>query len=58
MTYETLKTAVDANGVLTLTLSRPAQLNAFTVQMANELIDFLRAAYERRRRGPGGRGHR
>lgn len=41
MTYETLKTAVDADGVLTLTLSRPEQLNAFTVQMANELIDFF-----------------
>lgn len=41
MTYETLKTSVDADGVLTLTLARPAQLNAFTVQMANELIDFF-----------------
>ena len=43
MSYETLKTAVDADGVLTLTLARPAQLNAFTVQMAGELIDFFTA---------------
>jgi enoyl-CoA hydratase/carnithine racemase len=42
MTYETLEYAVD-QGVLTLSLNRPAQLNAFTVEMANELT----AAFER-----------
>lgn len=41
MHYETLKTAVDEDGILTLTLSRPEQLNAFTVRMAEELIDFF-----------------
>jgi enoyl-CoA hydratase/carnithine racemase len=42
MTYETLDYSVD-QGVLTLRLNRPAQLNAFTVEMANELT----AAFER-----------
>lgn len=41
MTYETLETALDADGVLTLTLARPDQMNAFTVRMAEELIDFF-----------------
>ncbi|HEU4513361.1 MAG TPA: crotonase/enoyl-CoA hydratase family protein [Nocardioidaceae bacterium] len=41
-TYETLEYSV-ADGILTLTLDRPEQLNAFTVTMANELID----AYDR-----------
>lgn len=36
--YKTLKLDVDADGILTITLARPAQLNAFTVQMANELV--------------------
>jgi enoyl-CoA hydratase/carnithine racemase len=40
--YETLEYAV-ADGVLTLTLDRPDQLNAFTVTMADELV----AAFER-----------
>lgn len=40
MTYTTLKTVQDG-GVLTLTLSRPAQLNAFTVEMADELEHFF-----------------
>ncbi len=40
--YETLDWAVD-DGVLTLTLDRPDQLNAFTVSMAEELV----AAFER-----------
>lgn len=40
MTYSTLKTDL-ADGVMTLTLSRPNQLNAFTVTMANELEDFF-----------------
>jgi enoyl-CoA hydratase/carnithine racemase len=37
MTYETLDYALD-DGVVTITLNRPDQLNAFTVAMANELI--------------------
>src|SRR5690349_3537251 len=44
MTYETLLYEV-ADGILTLTLNRPDQLNAFTVTMANELeIAFTRAS--------------
>ena len=42
MTYKTLTWEV-ADRVLTLTLNRPDQLNAFTVEMAHELI----AAFER-----------
>ncbi|MGQ9427412.1 SlyX family protein [Gilvimarinus sp. F26214L] len=42
MQYNTLKTSND-RGVLTLTLNRPEQLNAFTVEMARELIDFFEA---------------
>jgi enoyl-CoA hydratase/carnithine racemase len=38
MTYETLRYEV-ADEILTLRLHRPDQLNAFTVTMANELID-------------------
>jgi enoyl-CoA hydratase/carnithine racemase len=45
MTYCTLDWHVDADRVLTLTLNRPEQLNAFTVEMAHELIDaFTRAS--------------
>lgn len=40
--YETLDYSV-ADGILTLTLDRPDHLNAFTVTMANELVD----AYDR-----------
>jgi enoyl-CoA hydratase/carnithine racemase len=40
--YSTLDYAVDG-GILTLTLDRPEQLNAFTVTMADELVD----AYDR-----------
>ena len=40
--YETLDYSVD-DGVLTLTLDRPDHLNAFTVTMAEELVD----AYDR-----------
>jgi enoyl-CoA hydratase/carnithine racemase len=40
--YETLDWSVE-DGVLTLTLERPVQLNAFTVTMAEELV----AAFER-----------
>ncbi len=42
MDYNTLRYEV-ADNILTLTLNRPEQLNAFTVEMANELI----AAFER-----------
>ena len=40
--YDTLDWSV-ADGILTLTLDRPEHLNAFTVTMAEELVD----AYER-----------
>ena len=40
--YATLDYTV-SDGILTLTLDRPDQLNAFTVEMANELVD----AYDR-----------
>jgi enoyl-CoA hydratase/carnithine racemase len=44
--YETLDWQVD-DGLLRLTLNRPAQLNAFTVQMADELVDaFDRASLD------------
>ena len=42
MVYQTLKYEVDER-VLTLSLNRPEQLNAFTVRMADELV----AAFER-----------
>lgn len=42
MSYNTLDYRVE-QGILTLTLNRPEQLNAFTVDMANELV----AAFER-----------
>lgn len=42
MDYATLKYEVE-DGVLVLSLNRPDQLNAFTVEMANELV----AAFER-----------
>ena len=40
--YSTLRWDVDPAGVLTLMLSRPEQLNAFTVTMARELEDAFR----------------
>lgn len=44
MSYETLDYAVQ-DGILTLTLNRPDRLNAFTVTMADELVDaFGRAS--------------
>ena len=44
MNYSTLDWQID-DRVLTLTLNRPAQLNAFTVTMAEELIDaYTRAS--------------
>lgn len=38
VTYETLDWSVDADGVATLTLSRPDALNAFNLTMARELL--------------------
>lgn len=43
MGYSTLNWQID-DRVLTLTLNRPEQLNAFTVTMANELIDAYHRA--------------
>ena len=43
MNYKTLIWSVD-DGILTLTLNRPEQLNAFTVEMANELVDAFQRA--------------
>lgn len=43
MSYQTLDYRV-ADGILTLTLNRPEQLNAFTVEMANELVDAFQRA--------------
>lgn len=43
MTYTTLDYTV-ADGILTLTLNRPDQLNAFTVEMANELVHAFNRA--------------
>lgn len=45
MDYKTIRWEVE-DRILTLTLSRPDQLNAFTVEMANELIDAFRRASE------------
>ena len=45
MAYETLLWEV-TDRVLTLTLNRPDQLNAFTVQMARDLIDAFERASE------------
>jgi enoyl-CoA hydratase/carnithine racemase len=45
MSYTTIDYTV-ADGILTLTLNRPEQLNAFTVTMANELVHAFRRASE------------
>jgi len=45
MQYETLEYAVD-DGILTLSLNRPDQLNSFTVTMAHELIHAFEHASE------------
>jgi enoyl-CoA hydratase/carnithine racemase len=45
MKYETIDWRVDA-GILTLTLNRPDQLNAFTLQMMNELVAAFGRASE------------
>ena len=48
MSYQTLALDLDAldknEGILTITLSRPDQLNAFTVEMADELVDAFNNA--------------
>lgn len=41
--YQTLSTALE-DRVLVLSLNRPEQMNAFTVEMANELVDFFEKA--------------
>lgn len=41
--YETLLYEIK-NGVLTITINRPDKMNAFTVEMANELIDAFESA--------------
>jgi enoyl-CoA hydratase/carnithine racemase len=43
MSHETLDLSLE-DGVLTVTLDRPEQLNAFTVTMANELVDAFERA--------------
>jgi enoyl-CoA hydratase/carnithine racemase len=45
MTYATLDLALD-DGILTLRLNRPDNLNAFTVEMADELVAAFEAASE------------
>src|SRR5688500_1922776 len=45
MNYKTLDYRIE-DRVLTLTLDRPAQLNAFTVEMANELVHAFERASE------------
>jgi enoyl-CoA hydratase/carnithine racemase len=43
MNYNTLNWSV-ADSILTLTLNRPEQMNSFTVEMANELVDAFNRA--------------
>jgi enoyl-CoA hydratase/carnithine racemase len=45
MTYTTLQCDLD-DRILIVRLNRPEQLNAFTVEMANELVDLFAAASE------------
>ncbi|WP_420426254.1 crotonase/enoyl-CoA hydratase family protein [Algiphilus sp.] len=42
MAFETLRTETNEDGICILRLHRPDQMNAFTVQMANELEQFFR----------------
>ena len=45
MEYVTIRCEVDDDGILLLTLDRPDKLNAFTVQMCEELVDaYTRAS--------------
>jgi enoyl-CoA hydratase/carnithine racemase len=43
MAYNTLSSQIDG-GIATLTLNRPDKMNAFTVEMANELVDYFTRA--------------
>lgn len=43
MNYQTIRYEV-SDGILTITLHRPEQMNAFTPEMANELIDAFQQA--------------
>ncbi|HIK79743.1 MAG TPA: enoyl-CoA hydratase, partial [Porticoccaceae bacterium] len=43
MTYKTIDYTTE-NSILTLTLSRPEQLNSFTIEMSHELIDAFNRA--------------
>jgi enoyl-CoA hydratase/carnithine racemase len=45
MSYNTISYVVE-DGILTLTLNRPEQMNAFTVEMANELVAAFGRASE------------
>lgn len=45
MKYTTIKTTLEEH-ILTLTLNRPDALNAFTIEMANELVDVFERANE------------
>lgn len=45
MKYSTIKTTIE-NHILTLTLNRPDALNAFTIEMANELVYLFENANE------------
>ena len=47
MNYETLHCDLSEH-ILTVTLNRPDKLNAFTVTMANELIDVFTKARDRK----------
>ena len=44
MKFNTLDWAVSPDGILTLTLNRPDKMNAFTVEMANELVAAFNGA--------------
>lgn len=46
MDYATIRYEVDADGVLLLTLDRPDQLNAFTIEMCEDLIHAYGRASE------------
>ena len=43
MNYQTIDTSAQ-EGILTLRLNRPERLNAFTVEMADELVDTFERA--------------
>ena len=45
MVYNTILYQIE-NNILTITLNRPEHMNAFTVEMANELIDAVNRASE------------